>query len=171
MPKAYKALPPAELLWEHFDLDLWTGRLLRKPIKGLAVKRNPFGGLSTKGYIYGMFQGGTYYAHRLVWVWCTGTDPNPFEVDHIDRNRSNNCYLNLRLVRASEQARNTSTYRNNRLGVKGVRRVVGTQRYEARIRVNGVLIHLGCYSTIQDASAAYNSAAIEHFGDLASCSS
>ena len=168
MSKAYKVLPPAETLWEYFDLDLWTGRLLRKPIKGSTSKLSPFGSISTKGYIYGMFKGSTYYAHRLVWCWVHGTSPGLLEIDHIDRNRSNNMPFNLRLVAAHEQARNTAVYRNNKLGLKGVHRLPGKRAsYQARIRVNGVMKHLGCYSTKEEASYAYKRAADEHFGILA----
>ncbi len=170
MKKAYKLLPSSNELWEHFDLDLWTGELLRKSIVGLRVKHSPFGSVSSKGYIYGMHKRSTYYAHRLVWCWVHGNDPGLFEVDHIDRNKANNTPFNLRLVAASDQAKNTPVYKNNVLGLKGVRKLAKGTKYAARIRVNGVLKHLGCYSTKEEASEAYKSAADFYFGHLAGAS-
>jgi len=168
MAKAYKPLPAAEELWEAFELRLWDGRLIRRPRKGVVSKRGPFGVVSTKGYIFGMFNGAKYYAHRLVWVWISGKDPGTQEVDHIDRTRTNNCPFNLRLVTAGEQPRNTRVYNNNALRIKGVRKLARSHKYQARIRVNGELIHLGCFSTTQEAAKAYADAAALHFGELAS---
>jgi hypothetical protein len=168
MAKAYKPLPAAEELWEAFELSLWNGRLIRRPRKGVATKHGLFGRVSTKGYIFGMFNKSHYYAHRLVWAWVNGNDPYPKEVDHIDRNRTNNCPFNLRLVESQEQARNTTVYKNNALKIKGVRKLPRCSRYQARIRVNGELINLGCFPTTEQAAKAYADAAALYFGELAS---
>jgi hypothetical protein len=168
MAKAYKPLPAAEELWEAFDLRLWDGRLIRRPRKGVVSKRGSFGVISTRGYVFGAFNGNKYYAHRLVWAWLSGKDPGTQEIDHVDRNRANNCPFNLRLVQAGEQPRNTTVYKNNALGVKGVRKLSRCSSYQARIRVNGELIHLGCFPTAEEAAKAYADAAVLHFGDMAS---
>lgn len=168
MAKAYKPLPAAEELWEAFELSLWDGRLIRRQRKGVISKRGPFGVVSTKGYIFGMYNKNQYYAHRLVWAWVTGKDPGTKEVDHIDRNRTNNSPFNLRLVDAGEQPRNTSVYKNNTLGIKGVRKLPRCASYQARIRVNGKLLNLGCFPTTEEAAKAYAKAAALYFGELAS---
>lgn len=168
MAKSYKTLPTPTDLWEHFDLELWTGRLIRKPIAGSTTKLGYFGRISSKGYVYGVFKGKSYYAHRLVWCWRYGSSPGSLEVDHVDRNRSNNTPFNLRLVPARLQARNTSVYKNNTSGFKGVRKLPRTQSsYQARIRVDGVLIHLGCFNDKELAYIAYKQAANRYFGELA----
>lgn len=50
----------------------------------------------------------TYRAHRLVWFLATGTDclDSGMEVDHIDRDATNNAIQNLRLASDSEQSKN-----------------------------------------------------------------
>lgn len=168
MAKAYKPLPAAEELWEAFELSLWDGRLFRRARKGVVSKRGLFGSISTSGYLFGMFNRDTYYAHRLVWAWVHGTDPGTQEVDHINRNRAHNCPFNLRLVEPGEQARNTTVYKNNELGIKGVRKLARCDRYQARIRVDGKLLHLGSFRTTEEAAKAYADAAAKYFGELAS---
>jgi hypothetical protein len=168
MTKEYKALPSAEDIWAHFDLELWTGRLIRKHTHTYKGKLGYFGSLSSKGYLHGKYKGTQYYLHRLVWLWVHAVDPALCEIDHIDRVRTHNTPWNLRTVNGGDQSKNTKVYRNNRLGVKGVRKIAGTCKYAARIRVNGALLHLGCFATVEEASAAYRCAASTHFGELAS---
>jgi hypothetical protein len=164
MPKQYKELPPQEKLWECFDVDLWSGLLIKKPRKSLSIKLGTFGSRSHKGYVYGMLDGCKFYAHRLVWVWFYGDIPNHMEIDHVDRDRSNNCIFNLRLATKRQQALNTTKYSNNLSGYKGVTRKPWGA-YVARIRVNGKYIHIGCFKSAEEAHIAYTKAAAYHFGD------
>ena len=46
--------------------------------------------------------------HRLMWEIYNGAIPKGYEIDHIDRNPSNNSLDNLRLVTHSENARNAN---------------------------------------------------------------
>lgn len=154
MPKEYKPMPSSEVLWSNFEYKPLTGDLVRIS-KNQRSQLQPFGSKSTKGYVFGVFQGEGYYAHRLVWAWLKGEDPGTFEVDHIDRNRSNNRFWNLRKIPAKNQTLNTGCYKNNKLGVRGVKSLPGTTRFQARIRVAGKQINLGCFATIEEASAVY----------------
>jgi hypothetical protein len=165
--KTFKQLPEPENLWEHFDLSLWDGALIKRKVTGYPGKLGKFGCKSSKGYIYGMFRGQRYYAHRLVWLWVYGSLDVNLEVDHIDRNRSNNNIFNLRIVTPRQQTLNTTVYKNNKSGYKGVHRLTPYNRYQARIRVRGKSIHLGCYGTAEEAHAAYTQAAKYYFGDYA----
>lgn len=61
-----------------------------------------------------------YYVHRLVCrAFCTNLN-NYLMVDHIDRNKSNNNYINLRWASASINQRNRMINTNNTSGVHGV---------------------------------------------------
>ena len=53
-----------------------------------------------------------YYTHRLVWKYYYGTDPQG-EIDHIDRDRSNNNIWNLRSVTPSENNINKERVERN----------------------------------------------------------
>jgi hypothetical protein len=43
-----------------------------------------------------------FYVHRLVWVAFNGVIPEGYEVDHKDRDRSNNDLSNLQLLTRSD---------------------------------------------------------------------
>jgi len=48
-----------------------------------------------------------FLGHRIVWAWLTGDDPGDLYIDHIDRNRANNRWWNLRLGTAELNSVNT----------------------------------------------------------------
>ena len=154
--KTPKPLPSKEVLWENFEYAPLTGRLHRRRL-GKPTRLGTFGCLSTLGYIEGMYDRQLYKAHRIIWAWCTGEDPGAMEIDHIDRNRSNNRWGNLRKVTPQQQTWNTSTYSNNKLGVRGVKKCPDG-KYMARIRIDGELIYLGIFATVEEASKAYERA-------------
>src|SRR5437879_1070269 len=60
----------------------------------------------TLGYRCGRLNRDYVMAHRVIWKLMTGNDP--IQVDHIDGDRSNNRWENLRDVTASENRRNTA---------------------------------------------------------------
>jgi hypothetical protein len=60
-----------------------------------------------------------YPAHRLAWLYMTGAWPK-HEIDHINGDRLDNRWCNLRPANDAEQARNKRTAVNNEAGYKGV---------------------------------------------------
>jgi len=58
-------------------------------------------------------------AHRLAWRLATGEWPSN-EVDHINRDRSDNRWSNLRSATASENQRNSPAKAANKTGERGV---------------------------------------------------
>lgn len=103
-----------------------------------------------------------YQAHRLAWLYMTGEWP-PHQVDHIDLNKSNNIWTNLRSATRSQNMANIAA--KNRLGVKGVTKV--GKAYRADIFSNGKMLYLGTYATIEAASAAYFERAKQLHGEFA----
>lgn len=72
----------------------------------LGVQAGDFAGCPDKdGYIAVSFEGSKYFAHRLAFVLKTGLWPAKY-VDHIDRCRGNNAWINLRDVSAKVNAQN-----------------------------------------------------------------
>lgn len=75
----------------------------------------------TRVRIYGSPQNWTdFTVHRLVALHFI---PNPemlTEVDHIDRDKTNNCVSNLRWSTRSENTNNTPARKNNKLGEKNI---------------------------------------------------
>ncbi|CAN7604802.1 HNH endonuclease [Bosea sp. LjRoot237] len=116
------------------------------------------GGYSA-GYVLISINGDVFSAHRLAWKIMTGRDPKEI-VDHIDGNRSNNAWSNLREATHAENSRNRKPNRNSNVGKKGVSFHPETGTYLVNIRVSG-------FTTIQSAADAYDKCAKILFGDFA----
>ena len=87
------------------------------------------------------------------------------QLDHINRNRADNRWANLRPATASQNAVNSPTPATNRSGCRGVR--ANGSGWEAAVRVNGKRICLGTFDDIKMAMLAYNAAAWKHYGKFA----
>lgn len=119
----------------------------------------PAGSKNFDGHVVINLDGVSHYAHRLAWFYVTGEWPTT-TVDHEDRDRSNNRWGNLREATPRQQRQNTEA----RVGVKGVRRV--WNKWAAQIKHKGRSRYLGLFSTIEEASAAYDAAARELHGEF-----
>ena len=105
-----------------------------------------------------------YLVHRLVYQHF-GTDWNSeLTVDHINGIRTDNTISNLRIATPQQQQFNRPISKNNKLGVKGVRKQ--GNMYRAGMTFNGKSIHIGNYTTIEEASQAYQAKAQELHGNF-----
>lgn len=75
-------------------------------------------------------------------------------VDHIDQNKTNNVFSNLRLATYSQNGMNRDATKSNKLGMKGVCFDAKVGKYKASIRVNGKHKHLGYFDNPDCAFAA-----------------
>lgn len=113
-------LPPLERLQEMFELAPETPNGLRwkKKASRNTVIGTPAGRLSVNGYWEVRLDKVLYKSSRIVYkMYNDGLDPIGFEVDHYDRNKSNNAGSNLILATRGEQqsnchVRGTVPYRN-----------------------------------------------------------
>lgn len=153
-----------QLLSYDPETGLWTRLITIGGEKAGSVVTNKNG----NGYIHFSIDRAKYLGHRLAWLYMTGEWPVG-EIDHKDRDRANNRWSNLREATKSQNRANGEVPASNILGVKGVyllKRPL-TNPYRARIKVAGRYIHLGCFPTVEAASAAYAAAAQLHFGEFA----
>jgi hypothetical protein len=107
-------------------------------------------GADHRGYRVAQVAGYKYFCHRLAWFMYYGVDPGNYFIDHIDRNKTNNSILNLRLANGSfnvQASKQDSTGYIKRNG-----------KYTAIIKINGTVRRLGTYDTEEEATAAYNAA-------------
>lgn len=133
---------------------------------GLLRKKNSkliYGSLTTDGYIRVNIQGKRYKAHRIIWEMFNGKIPESMVIDHIDGNKANNMIENLRLATQSQNQANKVGTGSWPKGVK----VCANGKFQARVRQHGKTYHLGTFSTVEEASAAYATKAIELYGEFA----
>lgn len=118
------------------------------------------------GYVSISLRGKRYYAHRLAWLYMTGLHPKQ-QIDHIDRDRNNNRFANLREASVRQNHGNASLSNANTSGRKGVSWHKRLKKWRAQIRINGVSRHLGYFEDTGSAAKAYAAAANRHFGEFA----
>lgn len=100
--------------------------------------------------------GKKHLAHRLAFLYMTGEWPKE-HVDHINSDRNDNRWANLRAATNSENMQNVRVAReDNQSGLLGAHR--NRRRYFAKIRVDGKTRRLGSFGTAQEAHDAYMAA-------------
>lgn len=142
-----------------YEYDPTSGDLRRR----LDTMGGTKGDLATyphsQGYLSTCIGSKEYLAHRIIWFMQTGCWPD--QVDHIDHDRSNNRWSNLREVSSRLNQLNMSQKKSNTSGVTGVR-VLPSGKYHAYIMVNRKQIALGSYDDINDAKAARQAAEVKY---------
>lgn len=102
---------------------------------------------SVDGYVRVRINGKYYGAHRLAWFYVYGEWP-PYDVDHINRDRSDNRLCNLRLATRSENMQNREL-----APTRGVSKTA-SGKYRAEITVNKQRRYLGVFGTMAEAVEA-----------------
>jgi hypothetical protein len=141
----------AKLIRSILDYDSATGVFTWKVSK-CGKEGQQAGRIDNNGYIrieIGSveYNGKRYLAHRLAMLWMTGHFPKG-PVDHINRNRSDNSWSNLRVVDASGNQWNRGMDCRNTSGFFGVfqdKRRPG--KWRAAIRKHGKVTYLGSFDS------------------------
>ena len=126
----------------------WNSRFANKPA---------FITTDVAGYKKGRLGKANYLAHQVIWAMHYG-EWIP-EVDHINRDRSDNRISNLRNGGNNINARNKSKQSNNTSGTTGVHWCRATEKWIARIYDNGIRVNLGSFNSLGDAKEARENAA------------
>lgn len=100
-----------EYILEHFHYN--DGVITRDDRKG------GLGSYDKDGYLIIKVKGHQFKAHRIVWLLCNGDFPR-CELDHINRNRSDNRIENLRESSRKEQVWNREYFPNPDTKARGI---------------------------------------------------
>ena len=153
-------------LRDNMDFDAETGVFSwKKPGFGRTVGKQ-IGSeprKAAKNYMSMKINGEIFYAHRLAWLYHHGIWPDG-QLDHIDRNKTNNSIANLRVATPSQN----SARRPSKRTLAPSRGVFphGTG-FVARIHHGGKRHYLGYFLTAEAAKAAYEAKAREIHGEFA----
>lgn len=109
-------------------------------------------------------------AHRLAYFFMTGEwPPDSMFIDHVNRDRADNRWSNLRPCSRAENARNRAHW--GQVDFRGVVVARGWKGkpvgYRATIGTYPNNKNLGVFSNAEDAAMAYNKAALELYGPFA----
>lgn len=144
-----------EILRKSISYDPDTGILTWiAPRQGIIVG-SAVGSIDRRGYVNIRFMGYRLLGHRVAWALTHGRWPAE-QLDHHDRDPSNNRLLNLREATEAQNKANTSRH-SDRLydAAKGVYWVKSKGRWMATIYRKGKCHYIGYFKQKEDAAAAY----------------
>jgi hypothetical protein len=171
-------LPDQEALLERFDYNPETGAILWRvrprwhfsTIKHGEAWNAKFSGtnagtLLNTGYVSVGIERKLIQAHRVIYKMMTGEEP-PAHLDHVNRDRVDNRWCNIRPATEIANHHNVSIRKDNTTGFKGVSYKPKLGKFLARIQANGRRIEIGYFLTAQEAHFAYCAAAKQLFGEF-----
>lgn len=82
-------------------------------------RKNSNGSYDKDGYLIIKVKTKQFKAHRIVWLLCTGEFPK-CELDHINRDRTDNRIENLRESTRQQQVENRTVKPNKNTGIVGI---------------------------------------------------
>jgi hypothetical protein len=140
-------------LHELFIYEPLTGHLVRRVSAGDQPAGAVAGYVGKSGYRKVKVDRFTCLAQRIIFFYVEGRWPDP-EVDHEDRDRDNNRWVNLREATSTQNHQNR-IHTLGRSGLPGAVRTSDGKRWRSSIRSNGVRLFLGNFPTAEAANAAY----------------
>lgn len=145
--------------------DPTTGQMVRITKRGKVnhyIPVNyPLMSSNNRGYRWVSIGRVVYLQHRLAFLWMAGKHPDG-EVDHINGDRQDNRWENLRDSDATGQSRNQGIRKDCTSGVRGVTWSSIHKKWVARISNLNVRHSLGYFKNFNDAVNARREAEIKY---------
>ena len=155
----------AEKLRELLHYDHATGIFTRRvSVASNARAGDVAGSPNGDGYLYICIYSRLHRAHRLAWLYVYGTWPED-QLDHINRNRSDNRISNLRAVTNKQNMQNAGKRRDNTSGYQGVSWHKHGSKWQVGIVHNQKRMHLGLFDDLEAAIAARKAAEKLYWAD------
>ena len=150
-------MPTYDEIAERISYDPESGHFFQKEVK---FSNRPVGSRigclhKTKGYRYLSFKNTTLREQRVAFLLMTGSWPEG-QVDHINRIKDDNRWINLRDVSPSENCQNRGKFKTNRSGYKGVVWQKYSEKWQVLCRREGVQYYLGLFENLEDAAGVAN---------------
>lgn len=146
-----------DYLIDHFSYDPDSGRFWRIKRYDSWGKRvdcnNAITSKNNRGYFWTNIGRRMFLVHRLIYLFMTGQHPT-HEIDHINGDRLDNRWVNLRHVTPFENARNQGNRVDNTSGCRGVTLNINSNKWVARISHEGIRYSLGYFRTKEEAIEA-----------------
>jgi len=95
----------------------------------------------------------SYLLHKFIWFYQTGKWPEE-EIDHINRNKLDNRWCNLRKCSSWGNSLNRPVRADNISGIPGVSKHKASEKWQVRISVNRKNKHIGLFEKFSDAVKA-----------------
>ena len=156
----------AERVRELLHYDPASGVFVWRKGRGKAARDAIAGSPDADGYTAIGIDKKRYKAHRLAWLYVVGEWPVG-DLDHVDCDKTNNRFANLRQATFSQNRCNVHRPRVNTSGYKGVHFNKNAKRWRSIIKARGMQKCLGYFDTAESAYAAYCAAAKELHGEFA----
>lgn len=143
-----------EIVCEELDYDQSTGNLIWKHTRSTHAIEGSVAGCIQNGYVKVTLFGHSYYAHRLIWMMVYGYFPEKdYNIDHINRVKSDNRFENLRKVTRSQNRQNVVSSRSNKTGYLGVSK--SGSEFGYLFRMGDSQVAEGGFSSAEGAYSAY----------------
>lgn len=155
-------LPSVEWLRGNLRYDPETGELWwTKPRRG-RNRDKPAGFLDDRTGYYRVGVGPNTLIKRSRAAFALMEGRWPECIDHINGDRADDRWVNLREVTQQENSRNQRRASRNTSGVLGVYWSKKRKKWRSRIGLDGKLLCLGYYETIEEAADARKAAEVQY---------
>lgn len=138
----------------------WINDQSNRKTKGIA------GGLDSLGYRRIKIDGKLYLAHRLAFLYVNGFFPSDC-ADHVNGERDDNSWENLRACTLAQNQRNRKIAKNNTSGFKGVSWMKDRDKWRGDIKKFGKNVHVGIFKSLEEAKKAVIKKREELHGEFA----
>lgn len=104
--------------------------------------------INNTGYVMTNNNNKRYLLHRIIFPDV----PKGMQIDHINRIKTDNRKINLRIVYPFQNCQNVAVSKKSRTGIKGV--IIRNNKFLASFRYNKIYYRVGLFDSINDAKIA-----------------
>lgn len=149
-----------KLFWLPADRDCFPSEFAYRHHLSRRSSKEAFITTNAEGYKVAPIFGVVYYCHRVIFTLQTGLWPLNC-VDHIDQDKSNNRWNNLREATRTQNNANKPSQRGSSSSYLGVSWHKASQKWRAAIKNLGICQYLGIFTCEIEAAKAYDRAALQ----------